>query len=169
MVNKEGIVAYIAGIIDGEGCITVTRREIKRLKTGNWYYEPQVIVSNTYKGLLGFCVEYYGGWIATLRGCKKGYKEIYHWKVTGDEMKVLIKDVLPYLIIKREQAKINLSFPNYMARGWGNKSPKGRSQKELEKQAELWIKIRKLNRGFPDDKEGGDGKDGGGRRETKRT
>ena len=42
-MNKESI-AYIAGIIDGDGCITITRRKIRRLKTDNWYYEPQVIM-----------------------------------------------------------------------------------------------------------------------------
>jgi len=146
--KKEGVVAYIAGIIDGEGCITICRRKIKRLKTGNWYYEPQVIISNTYRGLLDFCVEYYGGWIATLRKCKREHTTAYQWKTTGDEMRSLLKDVLPYLIVKKRQARVVLSFPRYNGNG-----QKCRTEREKKEQENLWFGIKKLNRGLSDDEE----------------
>jgi len=45
--------------------------------TNNWYYEPQVIISNTNKGLLSFCVDYYSGWIAKLKKCKRKHSVAY--------------------------------------------------------------------------------------------
>lgn len=148
-MNKEAVRAYLAGIIDGEGCITITRRKVRRVKTNNWFYEPQIIIANSCKTMLDFCAGYYGGWIAILKK-RKGHTTAYQWKATGDEMRAILKDVLPYLIVRRKQANKVLSFPSYMSRGWGNKPFKGRSQEELKEQEDLWIELKKLNsRGAP--------------------
>ena len=140
-MNKERI-AYIAGIIDGEGCITITRRKIRRLKTDNWYYEPQVIISNTNKELLRFCAECYGGWITKLRKCKSNHSIAYQWKVTGNEMRSLLDAVNPYLIVKRKQANIVLLFPKYKTNG-----QKARTNMEKQEQENIWLAIKKLNSG----------------------
>ena len=140
-MNKESI-AYIAGIIDGDGCITITRRKIRRLKTDNWYYEPQVIITNTDKELLRFCAERYGGWIAKLRKPNRNYSTAYQWKVTGDEMKSILDDVNPYLIVRRKQANIVLLFPKYKRNG-----QKARTDTEKQEQETIWLAIKKLNSG----------------------
>ena len=96
---KNVIKAYIAGLIDGEGCVSICRRKHRQRKSNNWYYEPQVVVANTDKRMMDFLVGLYGGWIATIKGkqvrvrinCKQGY----HWKITGDGMRQLLKDVFP--------------------------------------------------------------------------
>ncbi len=136
------VIAYMAGIVDGEGCITITRRKIRRLKTNNWYYEPQVIVGNINKELISFCVDCYGGWIATLKRHNQNWATIYHWKVTGNEMKSLLNDIIPYLIVKKKQANIVLSFPKYNRNG-----QKRRTYIEKQEQENLWFAIKKLNSG----------------------
>ena len=141
-MNKEAVIAYIAGIIDGEGCVTITRRKIRRLKTNNWYYEPQVVTSNTNKELLYFCVKHYGGWIAKLRKCKRKHSVAYQWKVTGDKMRCLLNSINPYLIVKRKQANLVLLFPNYKGNG-----QKARTDIEKQEQENLWLAIKKLNSG----------------------
>lgn len=141
-MTKETRIAYIAGIIDGEGCIAITRRKLKRVKTNNWYYQPQVIVGNTNRKLVYFCVDCYGGWIATFKRHNPNWSTIYHWKITGDEMKCLLSDIIPYLIVKRKQAKLVLLFPKYQRNG-----RKERTDTEKQEQENLWFRIKKLNSG----------------------
>jgi len=137
---KNIVKAYIAGLVDGEGCIAITRRKIKRLSTNNWYYEPQVIVANTDKRMVDFLAGLYQGWIATPKKLKYYYKQGYHWKITGDNMRQLLRDVLPHLVIKKKQAELILSFPAY------NETGKPRTTIEKQQQRSLWLKMKGLNK-----------------------
>ncbi len=51
-MKKEIEKAYIAGVVDGEGCITIAKRKNGHYKEGKgkpWYYQPTVVVSNSDK------------------------------------------------------------------------------------------------------------------------
>jgi len=139
---KDTNKAYTAGLVDGEGCITITRRKKRNLvyPNNNWYYEPQVIVANTDKRMMDFLVDLYGGWVAIPKKTRDYYKQDYHWKITGDNMRRLLRDVLSYLVLKKKQAEIVLSFPNY------NKTGKPRTTKERQQQEHLWLEIKELNK-----------------------
>ena len=138
---KDTTKAYIAGLIDGEGCIAITRRKVKRLKTGYWYYEPQVIVANTDKKMIDFLVDYYSGYVVIGQKQKEHHKQSYHWKMTGDNMRQLLRDVSPYLILKKKQANLILSFPRYSGNGH-----KCRTDTERQEQEDLWLAVKKLNK-----------------------
>lgn len=139
--------AYIAGLIDGEGCICIAKRKNGHFpKAGKpWYYQPIVTISNTDKRMLDFVVNRYKGWITKPKPQKSHRKQIYSWFISGELMRSFLRDILPYLVIKRRQAEITLSFPNYQDRGWGGKFSIGRSQQEFKKQEILWSKMKKLN------------------------
>ena len=119
---------------------------IKQL-SNNWYYTPQIIVANTCKRLLRFCVHYYGGRVVKKKKYKRKHATAYQWLLTGNKMRFLLSDVLPYLIVKDKQAKIVLSFPKYNK--GGNKS---RTDAEKQEQKNLWLAIKKLNGGLSDKK-----------------
>lgn len=100
---------YIAGIVDGEGSIMLVVRKSVR--------EPsvhlRVSVSNTYHPLLD--------WLTEVTGIGKSYEvdnQKYNrstklgglWKTQGEAAEGLLKQILPYLIIKRRQAKVGLMF-----------------------------------------------------------
>lgn len=57
-------------------------------------------------------------------------------------MRQLLRDTLSYLIIKRKQAEIILSFPNYKHIRY-----MGRTKFELDKQYKLWKELKQLNQG----------------------
>jgi hypothetical protein len=125
--NKEFTVAeiaYLAGIIDGEGTITCCRAIQSYYKNSPnkkiYGYRLLCKVSNTDLELLYWIKERFGGRIskwsnnytekATLRGWKKGYS-IDWWTKDATE---IVKLVYPYLIIKKRQATLALKFPtNY--------------------------------------------------------
>jgi len=139
--------AYIAGLVDGEGCITIYKRKNGHFpKAGKpWYYQPVVTIGNTDKRMLDFVVDRCKGWITKPKPQRSHWKQSYCWFISGEAMRSFLRDIIPYLVIKRKQVEIILSFPNYIDRGWGGKTSVGRSQQELEKQTNLWTEMRRLN------------------------
>lgn len=91
--TDERLRAYIAGLIDGEGCIT---RANGRLLVQIGMTDETVI---RWLGQIG-------GTIRVEDGPGRGNrKPLYRWRVmAGDEVRRLLRSVLPYLIVKRAQA-----------------------------------------------------------------
>lgn len=96
--------AYLAGLFDGEGCITVAKAStVNKLIL-------HVNFANTYFPLIETFKRIYSGWHQTtpLHG---NNKESYRWWITKkDQQEKFLLQVLPYLIIKREQAKLALKY-----------------------------------------------------------
>ena len=91
--------AYLAGIIDGEGCIMID---------GQFLSTIRVQVSNTNATLIHFLEEVYGGAVQCVNP-KATYKcgvrkPLFQWRVTTSKAERVLKDVLPYLKIKRDHA-----------------------------------------------------------------
>ena len=146
IISETNQRAYIAGIVDGEGCITIIKRNVKRKNGVFCFYQCLVIVTNANKKMLDFITKLYGGWISTNHKLKGNQKISYNWVCAGDNMRKLLNDILPYLIIKKEQAKLILQFPIYEHTSQTGIKNKGRSAIEKTKQDNLWIKMKKLNR-----------------------
>lgn len=141
--------AYIAGIIDGEGCIHITKKPASKITTGHWSYQVGIYIGNTDKRMLEFVHRLCGGGLKahkTPEGCKQCY-ELYF---TGDRVQELLKDILPYLITKKEQAKNVLALPNYRRRVWrrdeNGKAIRGRTEEEEREQEGIWARNKYLNR-----------------------
>jgi hypothetical protein len=104
--------AYCAGLIDGEGCISLAIRRFKR--NGRTYvnYQPK-IVTEMRTPLAGRMLE------ATLGGRCKPYtrkfkdgrtKTIYVWRANDRSAERVLKAVMPFLREKKEQAETLLEF-----------------------------------------------------------
>jgi len=101
--------AYIAGFIDGEGSIILYERK------NSWSdsYAMRVIVSQSDKGL--FILE----WIKEITGIgsivnKPRFNPLHrnscHWQANAEAAETLLKQILPYLKLKKEQAQMALDF-----------------------------------------------------------
>lgn len=95
--------AYIAGIMDGEGCISAsfapTGKPMLRIRMGNGYFP-----------LIQMFQRLYGGWFHTQHP-KGNTREFYTWELTDKKSREsFLLQVLPYLRIKRNQAKLALEF-----------------------------------------------------------
>ncbi len=98
--------AYLAGIIDGEGCITINRR---RAKPGHVpVYALQVCISNTSRALQKWLDERFPDktyWRISHQNPK--WRDCYHWTLSGNrQVMVFLREIAPYLVIKREQAEL---------------------------------------------------------------
>jgi hypothetical protein len=129
---------YMAAMLDAEGtiCMYVTTADSKQPN----HCSLQVIVYNTSIVLMKWLVANFGGkfYVRTKQtGLVKSSKEQYAWHPSGSKNREkLLLGVLPYLVVKTEQAKLALEF---LRIGDNVKSP--------ELRRELATRCSRLNRG----------------------
>ncbi len=107
--------AYIAGFLDGEGCISLGRVHCYD-KNANTTYLLRVQICNTSPGVMD--------WIALKVGyanvCKKKkrnehYKDIWVWGLSGRRAIDLLEQLYPYLKVKKLQAEVAFEFSKTIA------------------------------------------------------
>lgn len=103
--SEIAINAYLAGIIDGEGHISIDRSKTCPQKRRNPRYQAEVTVVNTDLKLMEFLIENVGGSFRARKKIKEWHKETYQWKVASTTARDLCVRLIPYLVLKKEQAK----------------------------------------------------------------
>jgi hypothetical protein len=105
---NEGKIAYLAGIIDGEGSIYIQRRKTK----SGWSYFPRFQVVNTNRKLMEWIKQTFGGLIydKPRNHIQSHWKMQIEWFTTRGLLDHLLPLIIPYLVIKREQAEIMIKF-----------------------------------------------------------
>jgi hypothetical protein len=129
--------AYLAGIIDGEGWITAVRSR----QTGK--YTPHVGVATTDLPLIEWIKNHFGGSVYT-RTPQKGVgprKTRYEWQIHQSMVDALLPEVLPYLVIKAERARAMIAFRNTF-RYEGMITPDIRALRES-----TYLHLKSLNQG----------------------
>lgn len=100
--------AYLAGIVDGEGSIYIGNFS-SNPKTGSKYYQTNIEVTNSDKPLMDWIVQVFGGRISIYTAAqrpKNARRTYYRWIATGERVTHLAEILLPYLIAKKKQAEI---------------------------------------------------------------
>ena len=102
MIRKASI-SYIAGLFDGEGCIT-TAMTPKWNPTMEKYYDCYTIrmeLCNTDFRLVRLCKDYFNeGHIINIKPRKKGYKPQLRWQLTHRQAHRVLKKLMPHLFNK---------------------------------------------------------------------
>lgn len=104
--------AYMAGIIDGEGSIYIGNFS-SNPKTGNKYYQTNIEVTNTDKNLIDWISNTFGGRIniyTAKQTPKNSRRTVYRWIATGERVTHLAEILLPYLIAKKKQCQIMIAM-----------------------------------------------------------
>ena len=96
--------SYLAGILDGEGGININYSGPTRD-----CYRMRVYVVNTDLRLIKWLKSKFGGYIYR-RKTKEGYKTKWEWYHYDDKSTELLKECMPYLIVKKEQAELAIAF-----------------------------------------------------------
>ncbi len=108
--NAE-IVAYTAGIIDGEGSVCLAGRGI----ASQWRY-PQISVSMTTIEVLEWLKKEWGGSISAKAGSKpSANKESWIWKLSHGAALEMAELVLPYLLEPEKKRRADLLVRSYKA------------------------------------------------------
>ena len=107
---KEWQKAYLAGFLDADG--TICLQKGCRAK-GNYQYYPRVCVYNTHKPTVQIIQSWYtqSKLDLELQSPSKGMrKKLYRLYIKGKDLKKVLHDTIPYLLMKKESAKICLEF-----------------------------------------------------------
>lgn len=116
--------AYMAGIIDGEGCIRI---QLARGKGGRANgHTLEMNVANTDEGLMVWILDTFGGLCRVkMHGRITGLmrRPCWVWWITGKHVGMVLEAVLPYLRVKRAQADLAMRF---LAHEGGRQFVKGR-------------------------------------------
>ncbi len=129
---------YVAGFIDGEGCIRIDKYKPAKRST---HYKLQVIVVNTNLEILLLLKEDFSGYIH--KHTHKGHVA-YYWSLYGEAATTFIKKVKPYLVIKRTQAELALEFQ--AKKTVGKPAPNRKlSKEELELRDAFYQRMKELN------------------------
>lgn len=109
--NKDKqFLSYLAGFVDGEGTIGVSRR-----KRNRWFsYDSYLSISNTDIRVLSYIRERIG--FGSVRNKKAtishyGKKPCFSYFISNKNARTVIKVIVPYLIVKKEQAETVLLMP----------------------------------------------------------
>lgn len=109
---KEVEWAYLAGLIDGEGCISA-----QAPNRGDRYF-AQVRVVNTRLEMLEWIERRFGGVISFNRRATIKWRALYKWRIHGQaKVAWILIGCMPYLVIKRDQAHIALELCNRPEKG----------------------------------------------------
>ncbi len=142
---KKEELAYLAGLIDGEGTISIGYCYRNHKSGRKRYHKAIMSISNTDYRLIEWIKNLFGGYVGVKKYEGKTYKTIYRWSIDGTNIDNILKSVSPYLIIKREQAFLVLELRKTLI--LGNNQYGSRITDELtEKRENFREKILKLNK-----------------------
>lgn len=128
--------AYLAGIVDGEGCFCIGKTNSHKNHT------LAITVTNTNIQLIIWLKDNFGGHITVYKTKNEKYKTSYKWQFTkASKVKCILEKILPHLIVKKEQAMIALEFGRTVGRGGRKTSPEVINYRETLRQ-----NILKLNK-----------------------
>jgi hypothetical protein len=143
---REVDLAYLAGIIDGEGTVTLERNGTRRL-SGVMGFSPKVIVANSNRALIQRVVDIFvmlgvTPYIKSQEAGKYSRGKVMYWVSTMSLTKCakILRPLLPYLVAKNAQARIVLDF---IERRGDSQLAKGKPYSEYE--LTLVQQIRALN------------------------
>jgi hypothetical protein len=121
--------AYCAGLIDGEGCISIGKKQrVRHNNIGNnqykngkkerqdsYYpdYNLAVIVVQKDKRLCDWLSGNFGGSVAPVKSHNDDY---FRWTIEANKALELLKKIKPYLILKKAQALVAIEFGKHKKR-----------------------------------------------------
>lgn len=119
---KEVDKAWTAGIIDGEGCLTIQASKMyykqtqsfSKYKT-NTYISVRMTDCNAIKKLS----DLWGGCVSLTPPKNSGVKMVYGWCPSNKKHKKFLESILPYLVTKRDNAKLLIQLRERMEKKKG--------------------------------------------------
>jgi hypothetical protein len=149
--------AYLAGLLDGEGCFTsfITRKPYYNRPNGKsgWSYSTMYFIQIIMKdeAPIRWCYELTGiGHFFMRKRLKEGWQDLYGWRVSCAPACEVVTQILPYLKAKHRQAEIFLALRDRVrAQRFYRTGTNGHSrmpEEELIERQKLITEIHELNK-----------------------
>jgi len=145
--------SYLAGIVDGEGSIIINKDKARRGRTSkqNRGESHALLISmgNTNSEVVRWIEERFGGGTYRQRR-NRPRRDVYFWRVWGIEAYKLLKKIRPFLVIKRKQAELGITFQESCKRSsWNSRRPMWLVERERNFKEEM----SKLNLDWQEEEE----------------
>lgn len=98
---------YIAGILDGEGSICLSRER------PNEHRHPSITVTSTTYEILDFLYNKVGGHISRKKTYKEHHKQCWQWQIKTTLSLELLKEIKDYLLVPEKKARAELIVSEY--------------------------------------------------------
>ena len=109
---KKTDLAYTAGIIDGEGCIYISKRKSKYNRQG-YRLQLCVKIASTDEWLCQWLKFAWGGAVrlrVTHTKENKNWSDVWDWTLQTKQAVNMLKLISPYLNLKKPQAELAIKF-----------------------------------------------------------
>lgn len=116
MTTPGTTLAYLAGVIDSDGYITIHRSTRK----GVTYFAARIGITGTRPEPHRLAAGLWGGKVSKHVPKNPSHRVQYQWSRTGDGAIVPILAVRPWLLVKAEQARIALELQEHVIQGRGD-------------------------------------------------
>lgn len=97
---------YLAGIIDGEGSITLAKNKQFRY--------PMLEVSSTTYQIVEYLKKHFGGVISKKNERNPNWKQAYIWKIEHRKAISLLEEIVSYLNEPKKKARAQLIIKDYI-------------------------------------------------------
>ena len=109
-IKNEMDRVWLAAMLDGEGCFYIHRRQAGQHAGEGYYrqtdnYSCAFEVANTSEAIVQRCLDLTGVG-SIIRQDKDRRQPLFRWTVRSNEAKALIREIYPYLVAKKQQARI---------------------------------------------------------------
>ena len=106
----EVLDAYVAGLIDGEGTITLSHNN-----RGDAFRTPVVSMTSTTRELVDLLRAEYGGSVRTHKTYRTLHSDSFIWSVRHDRALVMLGRIARYLRVPEKVHRANLILDRYKA------------------------------------------------------
>lgn len=107
------VLAYLAGMIDGDGYITINRS----VRQGYVYHGPQVGISGTRREPHDLAASLWGGKVHCYTPRNRAHRPVFHWSRQGQKAAEIIRALEPFLLVKAEHAWLALKLWEHVEMG----------------------------------------------------
>jgi hypothetical protein len=135
--------SYLAGLFDGEGSFTISNL-VRHDRPA--YAFREIFITNTNVKIMDWLSKNFGGKVRVSRYGDKGWKDVYKWHASAKDHKYIIRNILPFLIVKKKQAEKVLEFILLKEKQNTKRGPIGLSKEEWQKRNSILIEVRALNK-----------------------
>lgn len=144
--------AWLAGIIDGEGSIFIMKQQ-RSDRERQFNYILRMSVQSTDGIMAQECLKISGeGACFDAPTAKENQSNTYKWQVSGKRAKHVLQNILPFLRVKKEQAQVAIDFQESTKKHWRQMTVDDYKNQEIAyyklKQQKIDLKIGKDTLGY---------------------
>lgn len=147
MKEKDSLImAYTAGILDGDGSFSIIKKRGRKETHAPLYY-PLIQLANASEELINFLKSTFGGH----KGLRKAHvakdggkrKNSYHWKIEKSASCLpFLESIIPWLVLKKERAEF---LKDFILKNPASKGSSGTPKETLEYREQAYLKMKNFN------------------------